>query len=67
MQTINTEDVRQQIYFINDLEKIIGRNRLTIRRWWVDGKFPTPIKLNGTNLAWHAEAISEWIDQNIKK
>ena len=56
----------QQVLFITDLEKIIGRNRLTLRRWWVEGKFPPPVKLNGTTLAWHAESIHEWIDVNIK-
>lgn len=56
----------QQVLFINDLEKVIGRNRLTLRRWWQEGKFPTPIKLNGTTLAWHAEIIGEWINKNLK-
>ena len=66
MQRTSTQEVTQQIFFITDLEKIIGRNRLTIRRWWLEGKFPAPIKLNGTNLAWHIETINEWIKQNIK-
>lgn len=58
--------VSQQVVFMMDVEKIIGRNRLTIRRWWLEGKFPKPIKLNGSNLAWHIETIHEWIEQNIK-
>lgn len=40
---------------------------LTLRRWWQDEKFPEPVKLNGTALAWHVETISEWINHNIKK
>jgi prophage regulatory protein len=56
----------QQVLFINDLEKVIGRNRLTLRRWWQNGKFPIPVKLNGTTLAWHSETIGEWIDKNLK-
>lgn len=62
----NTHKIQQQILFITDLEKIIGRNRLTLRRWWMSGKFPEPIKLNGTTLAWHRETIRYWIQQNIK-
>jgi prophage regulatory protein len=60
MQTSN-----QQILFINDLEQIIGRNRLTLRRWWLAGKFPKPVRLNGSDLAWHLSAITEWIEQSF--
>ena len=63
MHYIKDKEMSQKILFINDLEKIIGRNRLTLRRWWLKGK---PVKLNGTALAWHAETIHEWIRQNIK-
>ena len=56
----------KQILFISDLEHLLGRNRLTLRRWWTSGKFPQPVKLNGTTLAWHAETINYWIDQNIR-
>jgi prophage regulatory protein len=66
MQNINIQEFSQKVLFITDLEKIIGRNRLTLRRWWMDGKFPKPVKLNGTTLAWHTESIDNWINQNIK-
>lgn len=56
----------QQILFITDIEKIIGRGRLTLRRWWMDGKFPVPVKLNGRTLAWHKDVIDEWINRNMK-
>lgn len=42
-------------------------NRLTLRRWWMSGKLPTPIKLNGTTRAWHTETINHWIQQNVNK
>ncbi|HBB6940334.1 TPA: AlpA family phage regulatory protein [Legionella pneumophila] len=63
----STNKIPQQILFINDLEKLLGRNRLTLRRWWTSGKFPKPIKLNGTTLAWHVETIDGWINQEIKQ
>jgi len=66
MQNINAQNLSQQVFFITDLEKIIGRNRLTLRRWWMEGKFPRPVKLNGTTLAWHSHAIDEWINQTVK-
>lgn len=58
-------NVNKKILFVTDLEKMIGRNRLTLRRWWTSGKFPPPVKLNGTTLAWHAETIAHWISCNI--
>lgn len=66
MSNSNSCVLTQKIYFINDLEKIIGRNRLTLRRWWTSGKFPQPVKLNECTLAWRASAIDEWIDENIR-
>ncbi|OGV36464.1 MAG: hypothetical protein A3E88_01790 [Legionellales bacterium RIFCSPHIGHO2_12_FULL_35_11] len=65
MQNTNIQDVAQQIFFITDLEKILGRNRLIIRRWWLEDKFPKPVKLNGTTLAWRARTIHEWISDSM--
>lgn len=59
------QQISQKILFIPDLEKMIGRNRVTLRRWWLTGKFPRPVKLNGTTLAWHSNEIAEWIEQTI--
>ena len=57
---------KQQILFISDIEKIIGRDRLTLRRWWSGDKFPKPVKLNDSVLCWHSEAIEEWINEKMK-
>lgn len=59
------QQYKQQILFIKELEKIIGRNRFTLRRWWNAGKFPVPTKLNGNALAWPARTIELWIEQNM--
>lgn len=53
--------VTQQFLFINDVEKIIGKDRLTLRRWWTHGHFPKPVKLSGKTIAWHKDVIEEWI------
>lgn len=66
MQNITNKELPQQVLFINDLEKLIGRNRLTLRRWWMEGKFPVPVKLNGTTLAWHYATINAWINQHFQ-
>ncbi|HAT1770872.1 TPA: AlpA family phage regulatory protein [Legionella pneumophila] len=63
---ISDNKMPKQILFITDLEELIGRNRLTLRRWWTSGKFPQPVKLNGTTLAWHSETVNQWIQQNMR-
>lgn len=55
----------QKLLFIKDVEQIIGRNRLTLRRWWEANKFPKPTKLNGTVLAWRNDAIDQWINSSV--
>ena len=50
---------------IAHVEKMTGFHRSTLRRWWVEGKFPAPQKLNGTTLAWHSDEIDSWINQTV--
>lgn len=54
-------EFKQQILFMRDVEQIVGRDRLTLRRWWLTGKFPRPVKLNDSVLSWHYVAIEQWI------
>lgn len=65
MQTNSNTAAKQKLLFIQDVEQMIGRNRLTLRRWWSAGKFPVPTKLNGTALAWHANVVDDWINKNV--
>lgn len=55
----------QRLLFIKDVEQIIGRNRLTLRRWWGKSKFPKPIKLNGSVLVWRTDVIDQWINDSL--
>ena len=65
MQLNNKPIHIQKLLFIKDVEQIIGRNRLTLRRWWEGNKFPKPTKLNGTVLAWRADIIDQWINDSV--
>lgn len=65
MRKTNAQIVSQKLLFIKDVERTIGRHRLTLRRWWMAGKFPKPVKLNGTSLAWRSEIVDQWIYQNM--
>lgn len=65
MREPNLLALPQKLLFITDVERTIGRHRLTLRRWWMAGKFPKPVKLNGTSLAWHSDTVDRWIYQNM--
>ncbi|VEG89603.1 helix-turn-helix transcriptional regulator [Legionella spiritensis] len=64
---MNKYPIEQQLLFIKDVEKITGCNRMTLRRWWIAGNFPKPVKLNGSVLAWHYDIIEQWINDNTKQ
>jgi prophage regulatory protein len=57
--------IPKRIYYIKDAEQVIGRNRLTLRRWWERNLFPKPTLISG-RLAWDAEIIDQWIKQNVQ-
>lgn len=53
-----------RLYFIKDVEQIVRRNRLTLRRWWESEKFPKPILINN-RLAWRTDVIHQWINEQL--
>jgi len=57
--------LKPKLYFIKDVEQVVRRNRLTLRRWWENEKFPKPI-LIGNRLAWQAYVIDLWISENFE-
>jgi|HubBroStandDraft_6_1064221.scaffolds.fasta_scaffold244019_2 prophage regulatory protein len=60
-----SQKLKQAILYITDVEQITGRNRVTLRRWWEKEKFPKPIKLHSSVLAWNATTIQAWISTHI--
>jgi prophage regulatory protein len=62
MDSIATKS--QIIFYIKDVEQVIGKPRITLRRWWNAKKFPSPKMING-RLAWRAEIIYQWVDENL--
>ena len=44
---------------ISPTEKLAGKPRKTLRRWWEKNKFPKPTKFNG-RLYWRTSAILKW-------
>ena len=60
-----SQSIPKKVFYIKDTEQAIGRNRLTLRRWWEQGIFPKPCLIN-SRLAWQADVIMQWINQNIQ-
>ncbi len=48
------------IYYMRDITNIVNKKPLTIRKWWLKGKFPKPILLGG-QCAWRKEIIDKWL------
>ena len=57
--------IKPRLLYIREVEQIINKSRATLRRWWMNGKFPKPTLLNGFTLAWRTEVIEEWMDNNM--
>lgn len=41
--------------------KMVGVHSMTLRRWWANGKFPKPIKVNGLPMFRNAELLA-WLE-----
>lgn len=54
----------QLVFYIKDVEQIIGKPRITLRRWWNVNKLPSPAMING-RLAWHSDVIHQWINEHL--
>jgi predicted DNA-binding transcriptional regulator AlpA len=37
-----------------------------LRRLWMDGKFPRPVKLSPGKLAWNADEVDAWLAEKMK-
>lgn len=61
----STLEPQAKLLFIKDLERMLRRDRLTLRRWWTTGKFPLPVKLHGSTLTWRRDVVEAWINQNL--
>ena len=56
---------QSQIVQISHVEEMTGFHRSTLRRWWENGRFPVPHKLNGTTLVWPTQLVNQWIETNV--
>ena len=57
--------MNKRLLFIKQVEEMTGRHRQTLWRYWVAGKFPKPVSVEGRN-AWTEETIQNWIDSKME-
>lgn len=52
--------------FVREAEckHISGLSRATRHRWYKIGKFPAPIRINGSVTMWRHSELMQWIEQN---
>lgn len=58
-------ELKPKIYFIKDIEDLVRRDRLTLRRWWNAGKFPVPTIIYG-RVAWESDVVNLWLENQFK-
>lgn len=46
---------------IKEVQHRVGLGRSTIYRWMAEGKFPKPVQLGGSTVAWSEGEVDLWI------
>lgn len=47
-----------------EVTKITGRSRGTLRRWWKSGIFPAPYLYKKRAIGWSEEEVRKWFDKH---
>jgi prophage regulatory protein len=62
---INSEEER--IVRLEEIQKIIGLGRCTIKEMVKSGKFPKPFHIGKRSIGWKLSSINKWIDEKSKE
>lgn len=46
---------------LKEVQHRVGLGRSTIYRWMSEGKFPKPVQLGGSTVAWAEGDVDQWI------
>lgn len=49
-----------------DLLRMIPASRVTIWRWAAEGRFPKPVRLGSSRVAWFLDEVIEW-QESVRK
>lgn len=50
-----------QILNVADIERATGRNRCTVYRWMMEGRFPAKVVRDGRRLGWLRSEVEAWL------
>ncbi len=52
---------------IKEVQHRVGLGRSTIYRWMAEGKFPKPVQLGGSTVAWSEGEVDRWISSRLTR
>lgn len=50
---------------LKEVQHRVGLGRSTIYRWMAEGKFPKPVQLGGSTVAWSEGEVDRWIANRL--
>jgi predicted DNA-binding transcriptional regulator AlpA len=57
--------LKEDLYYMDDIVRVTGKPKLTIRRWFNKGIFPKPTMIPGNRLVWKVKIIEKWLNDII--
>lgn len=62
----DTEDRRvTRLIRLKEVQHRVGLGRSTIYRWMAEGRFPKPVQLGGSTVAWAEGEVDRWIADRV--
>ena len=66
---VTREDVQDRrvtrLIRLKEVQHRVGLGRSTIYRWVAEGKFPKPVQLGSSTVAWSEGEIERWIHERL--
>ncbi len=52
---------------LKEVQHRVGLGRSTIYRWMAEDKFPKPVQLGGSTVAWSEGEVDRWIANRLSR
>lgn len=66
---VSPEDIEDRrvtrLIRLKEVQHRVGLGRSTIYRWMAEGKFPKPVQLGGSTVAWSEGEVDRWIADRL--
>lgn len=70
-RTDSAEDIEDRrvtrLIRLKEVQHRVGLGRSTIYRWMAEGKFPKPVQLGGSTVAWSEGDVDRWIANRLSR